>query len=97
MPKKSEQILLALGVLLTVAAVSEQLRRPRERRTWQGHIVGLPYDLRPPSPQRIAANWWKPDDDRLLLPRVFGVGWDVKLHQLYVLVKRNRRKGGSQD
>ncbi len=96
-PKRSKQILLVVSVLLTLAAVADQLRQPRGERTWQGKIIGLPYDMRPPSPRRIAANWWKPEDDRLLVPRAFGVGWDVNLHQLYVLLKRSRTTGTGQD
>lgn len=97
MPKNSRKILLLVGVLLTAMAIAEQLRRPREERTWQGRILGLPYNLRPPTPQRIASKWWNPKDDQLFVPRAFGVGWDVNLHQLYVMVKQRRTKDSGED
>ena len=40
-PKRSKQILLVVSVLLTLAAVADQLRQPRGERTWQGKIIGV--------------------------------------------------------
>ena len=42
-----------------------------------GKILGIPYDVRIPTAQRIAERLWNPRDPRLLMPRVFGMGWDV--------------------
>ncbi|MDO8964308.1 MAG: DUF1648 domain-containing protein [Coriobacteriia bacterium] len=42
-----------------------------------GRILGMPYDLRVPTSERIAAAWWNPLDTRIFVPRVFGAGWDV--------------------
>lgn len=44
---------------------------------WVGSWHGLPYDLRPPTADRVRAAWWNPADARLLTPRVWGAGWAV--------------------
>jgi uncharacterized membrane protein len=67
---------------LFVAAVIRELRTPAEDRQWHGRIIGVPYDLRPPSLARVKAAWWNPDDPRLLTPRAFGVGWAVNLARI---------------
>jgi hypothetical protein len=40
---------------------------------------GLPIDLTPPTAERIAHTWWNPTDERLFVPRVFGLGWALNL------------------
>lgn len=42
-----------------------------------GRILGVPYDVRMPDTTRAASRWWNPLDQRVLVPRMFGVGWDV--------------------
>ncbi len=43
-----------------------------------GKILGLvPYDFRTPSLQRARRTFWNPDDERFLVPTLFGVGWTV--------------------
>jgi hypothetical protein len=73
----------SVGLLLVALAVVREVRRPPELRTWHGEVLGfVPYDLRPPTLARVRAAWWAPDDRRLLLPRVLGVGWSVNLGRL---------------
>ena len=74
------------GMLLTAAAVIEQLRRPADERTWEGRILNVPYDFRVPTLQRVMDRWWNPNDERLFVPQVFGVGWTVNLYQVRRLV-----------
>ncbi|SEM23571.1 DUF5808 domain-containing protein [Streptacidiphilus jiangxiensis] len=74
-------------VLLTVvgvvaAAVLKELRQPPEERTWHGRILGLPYDFRPPTPARVRAEFWDPDNNALFTPHAFGVGYGVNLARL---------------
>ena len=69
--------LVAAGLL--VAALIKELRTPADERSWHGRIAAVPYDLRPPTPARIRAAWWNPDDPRLFTPRAFGVGWALNL------------------
>ena len=73
--------LVAIGLI--VAAVIEQLRRDPADRTWEGTVAGIvPYDFRVPTLERARSRWCNPDDDRLFVPQVFGVGWTVNLARL---------------
>lgn len=49
-----------------------------------GSIVGVPFDLRPPTADRIRRTWWDPTEPRILVPRVFGLGWAVNFGALAV-------------
>ena len=46
-----------------------------------GHarFAGVPIDLTPPTAERVAFTWWNPRDERVFVPRVFGLGWAVNL------------------
>lgn len=54
-------------------------RKPPEP---QGHLAGIPYDLRPPTIARARARLWNRDDPRLLTPKTFGWGYDVNFYWL---------------
>jgi hypothetical protein len=76
------------AIALAAVAVVEQLRRPPEERTWEGTVVGfVPYDFRVPTIERARSRWWNPDDPRLFVPNVFGVGWTINLARLVSLVR----------
>jgi hypothetical protein len=78
------------AITLGVVAIVEQLRRPSEERTWEGTVAGfVPYDFRVPTIERARGRWWNPDEPRLFVPQVFGVGWTINLARLVGLV-RNR-------
>ncbi|RJP26900.1 MAG: hypothetical protein C4536_14950 [Actinobacteria bacterium] len=47
-----------------------------------GKILGVPYDLRLPTPARIRERMWNPDDPRIVTPRVFGAGWTINFATL---------------
>lgn len=80
--RKVNMLIAAGGVALLAAALAAELRKPAGRRTWHGAVAGVvPYDFRPPTPQRIRARLWDPDG-RLLTPHVFGVGWTLNLGRL---------------
>jgi Family of unknown function (DUF5808) len=73
---------------ITAAALWQQLTRPPEQRTWEGRVVGVPYDFRPPTPARFRKRMWAPDNAHLVVPQVFGVGWTVNLGRLARELKR---------
>jgi hypothetical protein len=88
---RRQDVATAIGVALLSAAVIQQLRLPRSERTWRGRLGGVvPYDLRPPTPTRIKASLWAPDDEHLLLPRAAGVGWSPNLARVLVLLREWR-------
>jgi hypothetical protein len=79
----------SVGILLVLLAVVRELRRPARLRTWHGGVLGVvPYDFRRPTLARVRDTWWSPDDDRLLVPRVLGVGWSINLARLAHLARR---------
>lgn len=49
-----------------------------------GRLLGVPYDLRPPTGDRVASRWWDPSNPHLLVPRVWGAGWDLNFGALAV-------------
>ena len=77
-------IVTLVGVGSVAGAVLTELRKPPERRTWRGDLLGVvPYDLRPPTPARLRQTYWNPDEPRMVVPRCFGVGGDLNLYQLW--------------
>lgn len=52
--------------------------RPRSG-PFSGTVLGVPYDVRVPTAERVAQRWWDPLDSRILVPRVFGMGWTINL------------------
>jgi len=75
---------------LVALAVTEQLRRPKAARSWEGEVLGIvPYDFRPPTVERARSRWWNPQDQRLFVPQVFGVGWTVNLARASRLLASN--------
>ena len=57
------------------AAVGDATGGTGERRLFGG----LPIDLHPPTAERVARTWWNPRDERLFVPRVFGLGWTLNV------------------
>lgn len=49
-----------------------------------GTLLGIPYDVRMPTPERVASRLWDPRDPRILMPRVFGAGWTINFGGLAV-------------
>lgn len=65
---------LILGIIGIIAIIQE-LRKPKEERTWHGKVADLvPYDFRMPTVERIRTTYWDPGGP-LISGRVFGVGW----------------------
>lgn len=75
---------LTIGVLaaLTVIALLDQLGRAPADRDWHGRVLGVPYEFRVPTTRRMAERWWNPEDEHVLVPHVWGVGWSVNFYQL---------------
>lgn len=42
-----------------------------------GSVLGIPYDLRPPTMERVRQSFWDPGDPRVLKPHAFGVGYSI--------------------
>jgi hypothetical protein len=79
--------LVVLGAIaLAGAAVFEELKKPKEDRTWNGFIGGLvPYDFRIPTPEKVVRNLWNPEGP-VVSPKTFGVGWDPNIGRIFTEV-----------
>ena len=76
--KPRNPVLFIVVVTIAVVAVRRQLALPKEERTWHGVVdVPVPYDFRFPTVDRVRRSFWDPDDERVILPRAFGIGWSV--------------------
>lgn len=81
--QKLRTLVTLAGVGLLCAAVVSELRKPADQRTWQGSVGGVvPYDLRPPTMERVVERTWAPDDPAIVKPHVFGVGWWLNLGRI---------------
>ncbi len=47
-----------------------------------GDILGIPYDFRLKSLRQFRERWWNKDDERIIIPKAFGLGYDINLYQL---------------
>ncbi len=74
-------VISGLAALMGLA-IRDQLRLPPEQRTWHGRVAGIPYDFRWPSLERLRATFWNKDTTSILVPRAFGMGWDINLYPL---------------
>ncbi|MET8565132.1 DUF5808 domain-containing protein [Streptomyces flaveolus] len=75
---QKNMVLVAVGAVIA-AALAKELRKPAKERTWAGRVFGLPYDFRRPTPEKIAREFWDPDNEAFFTPHAFGVGYGVNL------------------
>jgi hypothetical protein len=76
-------IILSILFLVYVAiAITQQLQRPPEERTWYGKIAGIPYDFRIPTVERLRATFWNKDTSQILVPQAFGIGWSINMYPI---------------
>jgi hypothetical protein len=71
-----------LTLIYVVIAITQQLQRPPEERTWYGKIAGIPYDFRIPTGERIRATFWNKDTSQIFLPHAFGIGWSINMYPI---------------
>lgn len=86
------KLIAAAAGALVGAAVAKELDKPSERRSWHGDVVGVPYDFRPPTAEKLRRSMWDPDDARLLVPHAFGVGWSINFATLAALAGQARQE-----
>lgn len=77
---------------LFACVIIQELSQPAGERTWNGRLFGLvPYDLRPPTPRRLAASYWAPENPQIFTQR-FGIGWGVNVGRLVALARGQGRR-----
>ena len=84
-------LLRTLILAAVVSAVYTELRKPPQKRTWHGKVLGVvPYDLRVPKLDDLRRAYWNPRSQALFTERPLGVGWAVNVP---TLLKRLRIRG----
>ena len=58
-------------------------------RRRQGRYLGMPYDWRRPTRERLRKGFWDPDNPRVLIPKVYGWGYGINFA---AIVRRVRRR-----
>ena len=84
------QVLAGLGSPQTLAQAFAEAEdeadadRPPQAKALVGRVLGIPYDIRPPTSDRFATRAWDPTDSRILVPKALGLGWTVNFGALAV-------------
>jgi hypothetical protein len=90
-PKKNKWFKRTIVFSLLAWAVATELRKPEEERVWHGKLGGfVPYELRRPTLHRVRETYWSPDDEHVLKPPVWGVGWALNVGRVVTLIRRKR-------
>jgi len=86
-----KRLIQVTAMALTMAAICQELEKPKEERKWHGVIAGfVPYDFRVPTFEKFKEAYWNPYESRTFSPEVFGVGWAINF---YALLERLRLIG----
>jgi len=67
---------------LTAAAVSQELEKQPEQRTWTGTVAGVPYNFRVNQWSDIAREYWDPANDNIVTRHALGMGWGINFAAL---------------
>jgi hypothetical protein len=62
--------------------------RTPDPRDDERRFLGVPYDFRRPTAQRLKSRWWNAEDARVFTPKSFGWGWDINLRALPAKFRR---------
>ena len=83
-----QMIFRNLATILLIAAVVQELRKPKESRQWHGRVAWfVPYDFRTPTLGRVKTAIWAPENPSIIVPNVFGVGWTLNIGRLVYLLR----------
>jgi hypothetical protein len=76
------RLIQATVITITIAAVCQELEKPKEERHWHGKLGFIPYDFRLPTIERLKQTYWNPEDSRIFTSEVFGIGWAINFYTL---------------
>ena len=57
----------------------------------------MPYDFRKPTMQRLRLSIWNPEEDRVFIPSLLGVGWSINFHQVLKQLRDHRPARGEPE
>ena len=86
------RLIQAAAITVTIAAVCQELEKPKEERHWHGKIGFIPYDFRMPTIERLKESYWNPANSRIFTPEALGIGWAINF---YALLEKLRMIGES--
>ena len=72
----------AAVITITIAAVLQELEKPKDERRWNGKLGVVPYDFRLPTIYRFKQTYWNDETGRIFTKPVFGVGWGINFYAL---------------
>ena len=75
------RLLSRFKMVTSLFAAATVIYAIRTRRS-HGRFLRVPFEFRVPTPNRIRQRVWNPDDDSVLTPQAFGVGWTLNLYQV---------------
>ena len=76
------RLVQAAAITVALAAVCQELEKPKEERHWHGKVGFIPYDFRLPTIERFKESYWNADSGRIFTPEVWGIGWAINFHAL---------------
>lgn len=76
------RLIQAAAITITLAAVCQELEKPREERRWHGKLGFIPYDFRLPTIERFRESYWNRESSQVFTPEVWGIGWAINFHAL---------------
>lgn len=85
------------AAVLVVLAIAQELSKPREKRTWHGKVLLVPYDFRFPTLEKVRETYWNPYETHILVPMVFGLGWTINFYALFENLGFFQRPGLSEE
>jgi hypothetical protein len=74
---QTAEAVAALGSAAEVARSAGAASAATANSAGEGRVLGVPYDIRPITAERVASRLWNPGDPRLFVPRIWGIGWDL--------------------
>lgn len=86
------RLVQAAAITITIAAVCQELEKPKEERHWHGKLGFIPYDFRLPTVERFKDSYWNRDSSRIFTSEAFGIGWAINF---YALLEKLRLIGES--
>ena len=69
-----------IALIFALVTISRVLEKRGSRL--KGSLLGVPYDLRSPTRDRILERVWNPQDPRIITPHAYGMGWSLNLYSL---------------
>ena len=76
------RLVQAVAITVTIAAVFQEMEKPKEERQWHGKLGFIPYDFRMPTMKRLKEAYWNPNESRIFTDEVLGIGWAINFYAL---------------